>query len=186
MQMWHGKDKLAYTVRLVEGKREGKEEWFHENGQRKSVAHFKEDLPDGELTAWHEDGSRHLKQQYKEGMPVGSHKEFYPGPEKQLAKIASYKEGKLHGEQAALYPSGAMQAQAGYEEGLMHDRKALWSEEGELLEEAHFERGNLQGRSFHREADGREVVYHYNDHRKHGLHTATYPPDEAGERTRAF
>lgn len=68
----------------------------------------------------------------------------------------------------------------------MNGLKALWDSEGVLLEEATYEYGRLHGRFFQKMQDGKELVYHYKDNLKEGLHQIFYPAAEGVDKVIAW
>lgn len=187
-RQWHENGQLACHIPVVNGKREGKEERFYPSGARHGVATFHNDQLDGEVAVWYEDGSPMRTQQFKEGIPVGLHKEYFQpiNGKAQLARIVSYAAGKLDGEQRSYHKNGQVQAIVSYCDGVLNGMKALWDEEGNLMEEGWYEMGDLQGRFFHRDPEGREIIFHYKGNQRDGLHQVFYPAEGDKERVKAF
>jgi uncharacterized protein len=189
-RQWHENGQLAALIPVMNGLREGAEERFYANGVAQGVAHFHQDQLHGEIKTWFEDGSLQRVQHFEDGMPVGLHKEYLQAKDKdgnpQLSRVISYSKGKLDGEQKSYHKNGLAQAVVTYRDGVLNGLKALWDENGNLIEEGWYEMGNLQGRFFHREADGREVVFHYKDNRREGVHQAFYASVDGGPRVKAF
>ncbi len=73
-----------------------------------------------------------------------------------------------------------------YDHGLIDGVKQMFSESGELVEEANYAKGKLEGRFFQKTPDMREVVTHYRNNLKDGLHTIYYPPNQNGEKMKAI
>jgi antitoxin component YwqK of YwqJK toxin-antitoxin module len=84
----------------------------------------------------------------------------------------------MHGEQKTYYPLGNLQTSLHYDSGDLHGVKAMWDNTGALLEEATYDHGKLNGRFFEKMRDGKEVVYHYKNNRREGLHEVYYPSHE--------
>jgi uncharacterized protein len=182
---WYEKDKLREVLSFVKGKREGKHQEYYENGILKAQAFYKEDLLDGRVESWHPNGSDFTLVNYNHGVPVGEQREYFVGDadDKQntskLSRIFYYNaQGKLEGEQKTFYPDGSLQSLTTYKNGELDQRKAAWNDKGELIEEAFYENGKLNGSFFERTQDGREVVYHFKNNRRHGVHEIYYPINE--------
>ena len=95
-------------------------------------------------------------------------------------------EGKLHGEQKTSHPSGTLHTSIVYDKGDLHGLKSMWDQNGNLLEEANYVNGKLNGRFFEKAQDGKEIVFHYKDNRREGLHEVDYPSHEYFGRVKAL
>ncbi|HSX04312.1 MAG TPA: hypothetical protein VLG76_06245 [Rhabdochlamydiaceae bacterium] len=184
-RIFHAGNKIKESVQFSKGKREGKSEEFYENGKVRAIAFYKDDKLDGKVEAWHEDGSIYFIKNYKDGQPAGEHKEYFPiDPEHKteqgkLARAFFFNNGgALDGEQRTFYPSGELQSLVQYKNGTLHGKKLLWDENGESLEEAFYEDGKLNGRFFEKRPDKREIVFHYKNDMREGLHEMYYPPHQ--------
>jgi antitoxin component YwqK of YwqJK toxin-antitoxin module len=126
---------------------------------------------------------------FEKGIPVKEHHEFSP-PEKgkaQLARVYRFNEkGQHQGEQKTYYPSGVVQGVAQFDQGEPHGLKANWDEQGNLTEEMTYNQGKLQGRFFQKLQDGKELILHYQNNRRHGVHEIYYPTHEVFGKKKAF
>lgn len=190
-QLWYSKGKLKQSICFEKGKKQGKEEEYYPNGKQKVAAVYKDDKLDGEVKVWFEDGSLSAVKYFKEGVPVREHREYFSKEalakttgEKikqplQLMRFFKYNDaGQLDGEQHTYYPDGTVQTSVCYQNGDLHGVKAMWDQGGTLLEEAFYDKGKLNGRFFERARDGREIVYHYKENKREGLHEVYYPSHE--------
>lgn len=193
-KVFYGKNQLKEMITFTnEGKKEGKSEEYYPNGQLKGQGQYKNDLIEGEVKTWFEDGSLATQKMFKAGKLVGDQKEYFSKQELdqaglqlsgnkrplQLAKFFHYDEmGELDGEQKSFYPTGASHTSICYSHGVLNGMKAMWDQEGLLIEEATYDQGKLSGRFFERTPDGREIIYHYKDNLKEGLHEVYYPSHE--------
>jgi len=113
-------------------------------------------------------------QEFKEGLPQGTHIEYFAqkeASEKQVSKMSNYdKKGNFHGDQKSYYPSGQVQAHLQYEHGLMEGKKTLYDEVGQIVEEASYRKNQLEGRFRQNLPEQREVVFHYHNNLKNGIH----------------
>jgi antitoxin component YwqK of YwqJK toxin-antitoxin module len=185
MQTWWKKDQLRSRLTFEKGKKEGKQEWYHENGAKERVAYYQQDLNEGDMTAWYPDGSLASSHHFKNGKPKGKQIDYFA--KMNLARIFQYDdEGALHGEQTIFYENGAMQSIASYEHGNLHGVKKVWHSDGSLLEEGNYSLGKLEGRFFQKMQDGREIIFTYRDNLKNGLHEIYFPPDQKGQKIRAL
>ncbi len=190
---WWNKDQLKTQFVYRAGKKEGKHEWFSELGRPLRAMHFVDDQLDGETKAWYPDGALQLVQTYRNGKPIGEHIEYYPRSKpsqldsERLCRLFHYDdEGRLHGEEKSFYPNGHIQSLVSYQHGQLHGAKQLWDENGALMEEAFYAQGKLEGRYFQRLPDLQELVFFYEGSLKQGFHEMYYPPNEKGEKIKAF
>lgn len=184
------------VAHFIEGKIEGKSEHFYPNGQVRYFSHCKNGLLEGESKGFYENGQVTFNKQFKEGKPVGRHEEFFEQKnathEKSekglLASISQYDElGEFHGEQKTYYLGGVIKTQMCYDHGVLHGLKGLWDEKGNLLEESTYLLGKLEGRHFSKNPDGSELVYHYKNNKREGIHRIYYPQREGGnEKSKAI
>lgn len=186
MRTFYGKDQPKEIINFnSQGEKEGKSEEYHPNGQLKAVADYKADLLEGEVKMWFEDGSVSALKFFKKGKPIGEQKEYFSkdsvgdqGKKSplQIARLFRYDDnGELEGEQRSFYPTGAVQTVVNYSHGQLHGLKAMWNDQGVLIEEATYDHDKLTGRFFEKIADGKEMIFHYKDNKKEGLHEVYYP-----------
>ncbi len=181
----YGKSRPKEFFEFVHGKQHGKSEEFYENGQRRSLAFYKEGQADGTVQTWYQDGTPWLVKNYRMGIPAGEQIEYFPkelSEDKKVQKVAkryAYNEqGKLHGEQKTFYPNGVTQTVIAYDNGELQGVKALWDAEGNLVEESWYEKSKLDGRFYELTREGREIIYHYKNNKKEGPHAVFYAPHE--------
>jgi antitoxin component YwqK of YwqJK toxin-antitoxin module len=191
--VFYEKGKLKESLFFINGKKHGKNEEYYENGKMKASAHYLQDRLDGKVLAWHEDGSPWFVKMYKNGVCVGEQIEYFSkdmieGKESQkVSKIFLYNEkGEMEGAQKTFYPTGGIQTIITYRDGELNGAKSLYDPSGSLLEDATYENGKLNGRFFQMMQDGKEVVYHYVNNRREGLHQIFYPEQEVVGKVKAF
>lgn len=103
----YGKDRPKYSIQVTkDGKKQGKETWWHPNGQIKYVAVNRNGIRDGRFTAWYSSGIK-----WYEGY------EYHGKPESTLTY---------------WYSSGKMKSQALYRDGIQLERKD-WDESGRFV-----------------------------------------------------
>lgn len=183
MKVWFEKDRLQKTGHFALGKKEGVAEEFYANGQLKAKATYYQDQLDGTVETFYEDGSPFQLFSYKLGLPIGIHQEFFKpenrGEEGKISKIMRFNDlGQAEGQHQTFYPSGITQSLIHFKEGELHGLKSMWNPEGDLIEEYEYQAGQLNGRTFQKLPDGREVIFHYQDNQKHGIHEIFFPPNE--------
>ncbi len=191
---WHPNGQKASSGMFRKGNPEGLfQEWF-ENGSLSSERNFiitKEgSCLDGDVSIWHPDGTLAEISHFSAGVPVKEHLIYYPRQEgcqdNQLSRSMHYSNGKPDGECSSFYPNGMTHALINYRSGVLHGKKALWDQNGTLIEEAHYVDGLLEGSSFLRKGDGKEVVSHYKNNRLHGDMQVFYPRQESLEKVIAL
>jgi antitoxin component YwqK of YwqJK toxin-antitoxin module len=187
---WYSKDKLKERAYFQKGKRNGKQEEYYSSGQLKAKGFYKDDLIEGKIENWYEDGALHSVKNFNQGQHIGDQKEYYPKDGKGSQKLARFyiynDQGKLEGDQKTFYPDGVTQTLAAYKNGELHGMKALWDPQGNLIEESWYEGGKLHGRYFEKTRDGKEIVFHYKDNRKEGVHEIYYPARDAATKVKAL
>ncbi|MBJ7448877.1 MAG: hypothetical protein JHC93_00785 [Parachlamydiales bacterium] len=181
VQEWFDPNHIRSKVVYNHGKKEGLSQHYLINGQLCSQALYKDDLLNGLFEQWYESGQLQSRGNYVMGVPVAEHVEYFclkqGETDPKLCKKLSYVDGKMDGEQKTFHPNGATEALITYSNGELEGPKSLWDSEGNLQEEAYYSHNLLQGRSFMKNKDGSEVVTHYKDGLKEGLHQVFYPID---------
>ncbi|MCI0382332.1 MAG: hypothetical protein L0207_04700 [Chlamydiae bacterium] len=184
-KIFYAKDKIRQRNSFSLGKRNGQSEEFYENGKPKYAGKYQDDLLDGEVKGWYENGSLWFVKRFELGKMVAEQKEYFPPESKEekergfgkLARFFVYNStGLLDGEQRSFYTGGKTQTIVQYKDGKLHGMKALWDEEGNIVEEAWYENDRLNGKFFEKAKDGKEIVFHYKDNKKDGLHEIFFPP----------
>ncbi len=201
VKAWWNKNLFREITHYDEkGKLNGLHKEYYPNGQQKALLSYSDDLLDGTVKTWYEDGSPCAIKIFKQGLPVGEHKEYYSSKQlqekdafnegKKTLQMAQHlffdEQGKMHGEQRVYHQNGALCSSVHYEHGQMHGNKAIWDVDGILVEEASYVQGKLNGRFFEKLPDGREVIYHYKDNQRNGIHEVYYPSNEYFAKTKAF
>ena len=191
VKTWYDNGQLKQQCAYNQGKRSGLEFSLYSDGQKQSEAIYKNDSLDGDLTAWHENGQVRIVQHFANGSPRGEHFEYYPSASpselQQICRQLTYNaNGKLEGPQKTFFENGRIEVLITYENGVLNGVKSLWNDMGVLLEEARYSKGVLEGQFFQRTPQGQEVVYHYHNNRREGLHQVFYPHEEEGERVKAL
>lgn len=103
----YGKDRPKYNIQVTkDGKKQGKETWWHPNGQLKYEALNRNGIRDGRFTAWYPTGIK-----WYEGY------EYHGKPESTLTY---------------WYSNGKMKSQALYRDGIQLERKD-WDESGRFV-----------------------------------------------------
>ena len=103
----YGKDRPKFSIQVdKEGKKQGKETWWHPNGQRKYEALNRNGIRDGRFTAWYSTGIK-----------------WYEGYEHH---------GKPESTLTYWHPNGKMKSQALYRDGIQLERKD-WDENGRFV-----------------------------------------------------
>ena len=162
LTLWWKRDQLRARFPYVHGKKEGKHEWFYENGQPERISLFEGDRLNGDSTSWYADGVLRSVQRFQNGLPIGEHLEYY-SENGQLAKKASYDEaGQFHGEQATYAQTGELQTQLSYKHG------------------------KLDGKFFQILPEGYQEICAYKDNFKDGPYTLYYAANEQGVREKAM
>src|SRR5262249_39968114 len=102
----------------------------------------------------------------------------------QVSRIFNYAHGELDGLQISYHPNGQMAALISYQAGKIHGKKMQWDKDENIIEEAHFDLGKLNGRYFQVSAEGEELVFHYKDNSRHGVHQIYYPKNAENEKVK--
>ncbi len=108
IELYNRKTKLIiYEKNYKEGKKEGIQKSWHENGQIWNEGNYKEGKKEGIQKNWYDNGQLCYEENYKEGELDGIQKEWYKNG--QLEYERNYKEGELDGIQKEWYKNGQLE-----------------------------------------------------------------------------
>jgi len=112
-------DNGKYEMIYKDGKQEGEELYWYENGQLFSKTFYKEGKQDGDELGWYPEGQLYFKIFYNAGNREGEQLAWYENG--QLMYKEFYKEGKQEGEQLQWLENGQLQLKKNYNEGKFID-----------------------------------------------------------------
>lgn len=158
------------------GKRDGKQTYYHPNGQLARTVTYVDGKPDGQWTRYLKDGSRQRDVSYKAGKRDGTwtnyrkSEEGDEGEQKIVSQGAfkdgvrdgvwtswhkngkkqsemSYAKGVKSGPERSWYESGAKRSQAQFAKNVPHGTVTFWDEQGNVLSRREFKDGKLVSKS---------------------------------------
>lgn len=101
--MW-GNGQVRALSHYKDGKLDGLETAWHENGKKGLEAHHKNGKEDGLWTVWHENGKKRSEGRYKNGKAVGPWTEW--DENEKLVKTELFKHGELGNQETAWEERG--------------------------------------------------------------------------------
>ena len=116
----------------------GRSELFHENGQKKREANFKDGKIDGLVTEWYENGQKR-EINFKDGKIDGLVTNWYENGQKR--REGNYKDGKMDGIWTHWYENGQQRDELFYLGGYMGSAM-VWKPDGEKCSMTDVKAGN--------------------------------------------
>jgi antitoxin component YwqK of YwqJK toxin-antitoxin module len=124
---------------LIDGKFNGPEYYYYENGNKRSLMNYRNDNPEGEVKIWNEDGSLSFDGLYKEGLLYKNKKPFG-------GTIKSY------------FNDGQIQEERQYKEGMRHGTEKRWTKDGKLISEFQYNADKLVYKQIYIKKDDSDVI----------------------------
>ena len=132
--------KKVYTGNLRDGKIEGKWVWYyHSTGKKGYEETYKDGKPDGLQTHWYENGHMKFKETYKDGKKDGLFTQWYENGQMKLKE--TYKDGEPDGLLTNWYENGQMKSKGTSKDGKIDGLVIFWYENGQKSGEGTFKDG---------------------------------------------
>ena len=166
------KRQLREEYTLVDGKKEGLDKKYFENGKLAAELPCKSGKPDGVCKYYYEPGGLRYEKTFKAGIQNGPMKE-YDGAGKMLSE-KTYVNGKADGE-SRIYAGGKLLTQESFKNGLRNGLSTDFYPDGSKRGETPYAVGNIHG--IEKEFDSKGNIIsetEYNKGRKHGVSTTYF------------
>jgi len=130
-KIYYNSGELAYTVRNVNGKREGALEWYDRDKNYLETIHYKIGLRDGVNKIFYTNDRLRSVVTYKHDRKEGKEKEYYSTGK--LASDVSYVNGKKEGIQTEYYETGTVKSRVTYKNNYKEGEKRFFDQNGTLV-----------------------------------------------------
>ncbi len=152
------------TVRryYVDGKLNGRSEYWYGNGQRSQLSRYKNDKLHGISQHWNQSGQLVKRCHYRDGKLHGLEEEWSDNGT--LILQTHYENGLNEGSDRRWYDNGQMMSETYYQGHRPHGLARRWYDNGLILESLHFIYGTLHGLQQSFDRDGNlvnQTSYHY-------------------------
>lgn len=150
------------------------------NEKLKYSCAYRDGKKDGPELAFYEDGAKRLAAQYKMNNREGQVQEWWPGG--QMKSMMTYLNGKPHGEAKGWHKNGKPARAEKYEGGMKTGQSEGWWEDGKSADRTSFVNGKPEGLQvkWHRNGQTNSVVF-FAKGVKQGLSTTWYPNGQRGQ-----
>ncbi len=136
--------KIHYRVNYLKGKKEGNEEYFHEEGGAAGGGKFKQGLPVGEHILTYKNGQIERKATYSpQGQLLGNVEEFFENGTPRA--LYCFKDGKYEGTKKEWYPSGTLKLECSFKDGELEGPCKEYFDNGQCRLEGCFAKGKREG-----------------------------------------
>jgi len=168
--LWHENGEKESEVNFKDGKLEGLATWWHENGEKESEYNFKDDMKDGLETQWHENGEKKSEFNYKDGKLEGLATWWHENGKK--SSEFNLKDDMKDGLETQWHENGEKKAEANFKDGKQEGLVTWWHENGEKESEVNFKDGKQEGlATWWHENGEKKAEANFKDGKTEGLET---------------
>ena len=135
-----------YFVFNKNGLLDGESREYYEEGDIKSISHFKNHIPDGVFISYYPNGNMEEKYAYVNGQANGECFSYYENGK--LEERYFLKNGEIDGEAFAYYPSGKLEVKDFFKDGKKEGESIFYHENGNIKQKSTFKNGKREGDLF--------------------------------------
>ena len=135
-----------YFIYNKNGLLDGESREYYEEGDIKSISHFKNDIPDGVFISYYQNGNMEEKYTYVNGQANGECFSYYENGK--LEERYFLKNGEIDGEAFAYYPSGKLEVKDFFKDGKKEGESIFYHENGNIKQKSTFKNGKREGDLF--------------------------------------
>ena len=135
-----------YFIYNKNGLLNGESREYYEEGDIKSISHFKNDIPDGVFISYYQNGNIENKYAYVNGQANGECFSYYENGK--LEERYFLKNGEIDGEAFAYYPSGKLRGKEVQKLGKREGESIIYHENGNIKQKSTFKNDKREGDLF--------------------------------------
>ena len=135
-----------YFIYNKNGLLDGESREYYEEGDIKSISHFKNDIPDGVFISYYQNGNIENKYAYVNGQANGEYFSYYENGK--LEERYFLKNGEIDGEAFAYYPSGKLRGKEVQKLGKREGESIIYHENGNIKQKSTFKNDKREGDLF--------------------------------------
>ena len=125
---------------------DGESREYYEEGDIKSISHFKNHIPDGVFISYYQNGNMEEKYAYVNGQANGECLSYYENGK--LEERYFLKNGEIDGEAFAYYPSGKLEVKDFFKDGKKEGESIFYHENGNIKQKSTFKNDKREGDLF--------------------------------------
>ena len=125
---------------------DGESREYYEEGDIKSISHFKNHIPDGVFISYYPNGNMEEKYAYVNGQANGECFSYYENGK--LEERYFLKNGEIDGEAFAYYPRGKLEVKDFFKDGKKEGESIFYHENGNIKQKSTFKNGKREGDLF--------------------------------------
>ena len=135
-----------YFIYNKNGLLDGESREYYEEGDIKTISHFKNHIPDGVFISYYPNGNMEEKYAYVNGQANGECFSYYENGK--LEERYFLKNGEIDGEAFAYYPSGKLEVKDFFKDGKKEGESIFYHENGNIKQKSTFKNGKREGDLF--------------------------------------
>ncbi len=158
--VWHnGQGKVRETAQYADGKLNGSNIHYYDNGRQKIVANYKNDNLDGEYLFYNGNGAIQQKKYFKDGELNGSYQSYHDVGEELLKSQAQYINGNIKEKYSEYFPTGKISSEMNFKDGKAHGQETKFHLNGKLSLDLNSKNGFVDGyyKKFHSNGNLKEA-----------------------------
>lgn len=152
------------------GKLEGKEYWYNENGKIYWILEYKNNIQNGKEIRYFDNGETEVKENFKNGKRNGEGKYYYENGK--LATVTNYLDGIVHGKNITYYKNGRISSETMYKNGKIEGKWVDYNNDGSVRDQGeiingngkfrtYFENGKLHSETFYKDGKKKKYIEYY-------------------------
>ncbi len=135
-----------YFIYNKNGLLDGESREYYEEGDIKTISHFKNDIPDGVFISYYQNGNIENKYAYVNGQANGECFSYYENGK--LEERYFLKNGEIDGEAFAYYSSGKLRGKEAQKLGKREGESIIYHENGNIKQKSTFKNDKREGDLF--------------------------------------
>jgi antitoxin component YwqK of YwqJK toxin-antitoxin module/tetratricopeptide (TPR) repeat protein len=143
---YHYNGKYKEILTFSEGKFNGIDSIFYDNGNLKIFAEYKDNLKNGNYYEYTAFGGMVEHSMYKDGKANGITKIYYPIGEGFIKYEATQKDNKIEGELIEKYDNGQIKTKSNFVDNSYEGPSETYFNDGKLYSKANYKEGKLEGK----------------------------------------
>lgn len=130
-KVYYNTGELAYTVRNIDGKREGSMDWYDRDGKHLEIIHFQKGLRHGLNMIFYANGTVRSEVNYINDNKEGLEKQYFSTGK--LASEVTFMKGRQEGLQKEYNENGTLDNDVMYKHGYKEGEKRWYDKHGEII-----------------------------------------------------
>ncbi len=129
---YNSQGKIKETAQYLDGKLNGANNYYYDNGKQKIISNYKNDNLDGTYLFYNELGALQQNKRFKDGKLDGLYTSYQSVGEKLIESKAVYSNGNIVEKYQEFFPTGTLNTEIYFKEGKPNGKETRYHLNGEL------------------------------------------------------